>query len=198
MKKLILTLLMIGLVATTAFAAVKSGKAAPDFSLVDTKGVTHTLSDYQGKNVILEWYNPDCPYVKKHYQSDNMQNLQKKYGAEGAVWFSINSSAVGKQGHYTPDEYNQIKANSGAAPTAVLLDHDGKVGKMYGAKTTPHIFIINSEGTLVYQGAIDSDSNYSPSVIPSSENYIDTTFSALSAGAQPNGYNKPYGCSVKY
>lgn len=198
MKKILPMMMALIMATAGASAAVKTGEMVPDFTLKDTKGKKHTLSDLQGKRVILEWYNPDCPFVKKHYQSGNMQDLQEKYTDQGVVWLTINSSNYGKQGQYKPDEYDQITENSGAQPTALLLDHEGNVGKTYGAKTTPHMFIIDEEGTLVYQGAIDSDASVSQEAIAGAENYVDTVFAALDAGDVPPAYRQPYGCSVKY
>jgi len=143
------------LVSTAAWAQVASNQAAPNFTLTDSNGQKHSLSDYKGKFVVLEWFNPECPFVKKHYDSGNMPNLQKEYTSRGVVWLSINSSAPGKQGSYTPQGFNEYVKAKGASPTAVLIDADGKVGHLYGAKTTPHMFIIDPRGILIYQGAID-------------------------------------------
>ena len=200
MKTTLLTLafFLTGLI-TPVFAAVEIGKPAENFTLTDTQGKTHSLSDFKGKFVVLEWYNPDCPFVVKHYDSNNMQTLQKDYTGKGVVWLSINSSAKGKQGHYTPAEYNKIATDKKTAPTAVLLDHDGKVGKTYDAKTTPQIYIVNPEGKLIYQGAIDSKSSADAGDIANSENYVKATLdAALTGKAVTTSSTKPYGCSVKY
>ncbi len=194
----LLTLLLIGLLSPV-FAAVEVGKPAENFTLTDTQGKTHSLNDLKGKFVVLEWYNPDCPFVKKHYDGGNMQSLQKSYTDKGVVWLSINSSASGKQGYYSPEEYNKIAAEKKTAPTALLLDHDGKVGHLYGAKTTPHIFIINPEGNLIYQGGIDNKASADPADIATAENYVKSTLDSAMAGkpvAVPT--SKPYGCGVKY
>ena len=132
-----------------------SNQAAPNFTLTDTNGQKHSLSDYKGKFVVLEWFNPDCPFVKKHYNSGNMPNLQKQYTAKGVVWLSIDSSAPGEQGNYPPQGLNKFMTDKGASPTAVFVDTDGKVGHLYDAQTTPHMFVIDPKGILIYQGAID-------------------------------------------
>jgi len=200
MKTLLLTLTLsiAGLIAPV-LAAVEVGKPAEGFSLTDTDGKSHSLADFKGKYVVLEWYNPDCPFVKKHYDSGNMQKLQKEYTGKDVVWLSINSSATGKQGHYSADEYKKIATDKNTAPTALLLDHDGKVGKAYDAKTTPEIYIVNPEGNLIYKGAIDSKSTSEQADIASSENYVKSTLDAAMNG-KPVAVSstKSYGCSVKY
>lgn len=185
--------------AATAGAQAKVGEPAPAFSLVDTSGTTRSLADLRGKIVVLEWFNHDCPFVKKHYGSGNMQKLQKQYTAEGVVWLSINSSAPGKQGNVTPDEANaQVKAK-GAAPTAVLLDPDGTVGRLYGAKTTPHMFVIDQQGVVRYAGAIDSVASTDEDDVPKATNYVASTIDALRAGKPVEvASTQAYGCSVKY
>lgn len=187
------------LLASTALAFVENNALAPDFTLTDTHGKKHTLSAYRGKYVVLEWVNYDCPFIKKHYHSGNMQKLQKEFTAKGVVWLSINSSADGKQGFYTPEQINRKMAKWGAAPTAYLYDTDGTVGKTYGAQTTPHMFIINPEGRLIYQGAIDSIPSYDPADIPKADNYVADALNAALAG-KPIAVSrtKSYGCSVKY
>jgi peroxiredoxin len=193
-----LSILALGLISPI-FAAAEVGKPADSFTLSDTKGKSHSLADFKGKYVVLEWYNSECPFVKKHYDSNNMQKLQKDYTDKGVVWLSINSSAEGKQGHFSPEEFNKLIKEKKSAPTALLLDHDGKVGKLYGAKTTPHIYIINPEGSVIYQGAIDSKSSADQADIASSENYVKTTLDAAMAGKKVETTStKPYGCSVKY
>ena len=149
--------------------------------------------------MVLEWTNPDCPFVKKHYDSSNMQELQKFYTAKGVVWLSINSSAQGKQGNYTPEEWNKIIKEKKAEPTAVLLDPDGKVGKMYDAQTTPHMFRIDQQGLLIYQGAIDDKAGTDPADIPSAVNYVRKALDEAMAGKPvTTPTTKSYGCSVKY
>lgn len=180
-------------------AAVKVGEQAPDFTLTDSNGQTHSLSEYTGKYVVLEWVNYECPFVIKHYGSDNMQTLQKQLTQDGVVWLSINSSAEGKQGHFSPAEVNQKMQERGAKPTAYLLDSDGKIGKEYGAKTTPHMFVIDPDQKLVYQGAIDDNPSFDPKDIPNSKNYVLAAMNDIKAGkAVGESSTKSYGCSVKY
>lgn len=187
------------LCAATAQAEVTTGQSAPDFSLTDSNGQTHSLSQYKGKYVVLEWLNHDCPFVVKHYGSGNMQALQKEYTAKDVTWLSINSSAPGKEGNKPPAQTNQLTQDKGAAPTAVLLDENGAVGKTYGAKTTPHMFIIDPAGVLIYQGAIDSKASFDQADIASAKNYVKAALDEAMAG-QPvsDASTKSYGCSVKY
>lgn len=185
--------------ATGAQAAVKTNDMAPDFTLTDSNGQSHSLTDFRGKYVVLEWVNFDCPFVKKHYVPGNMQQLQKDMTAKDVVWLSINSSAPGKQGNYSAGEVNQIIENSGAQPTAYLFDPDGTVGKLYGAKTTPHMFVVGPEGILRYQGAIDSIPSFDSADIPKAQNYVVAAIEELAAGqAVSNPSTTSYGCSVKY
>ena len=185
--------------AAQAWAQAAVGAAAPGFTLTDTKGAAHALADFAGKPVVLEWTNPDCPFVKKHYGAKNMQALQAKYVAQGVVWLSVCSSAPGKQGHSPADEWNRILAEQGSAATALLLDPDGQVGRAYGAKTTPHLFVIDAAGTLVYDGAIDDKPSTDAADIPGARSHISEALDAVLAGAPvPVAQTKPYGCSVKY
>jgi peroxiredoxin len=182
-----------------ALAEVQVGKEAPDFVLTDTNGKTHHLSDYKGKYVVLEWYQPDCPFVRKHYNSGNMQALQKEYVSKGVVWLSIDSSAAGQEGNYPPDRLNQIATKTGSIRTALLLDADGKVGHLYGAKTTPDMYIINPQGILVYQGAIDDKPSTDLGDVRTAKNYVKTALNAVMAGQSvATTSTRPYGCSVKY
>ncbi len=175
------------------------GEAAPDFILPDSNGKGHTLSDYAGKIVILEWLNHGCPFVQKHYNSENMQKLQRMAGEKGIVWFSVISSAPGKQGYCTPDQANEVTQEKNASPAAVLLDPEGTVGKMYGAKTTPHMFIIDKEGRLVYNGAIDDIRSTSVDDVDRAKNYVRMALDDLLAGREVSvKTSQPYGCSVKY
>lgn len=175
------------------------GKPAPDFSLPDSTDKTHSLSDYKGKIIVLEWLNHGCPYVKKHYNSGNMQKLQKTYAAKGVIWFSIISSAPGKQGYQTPEEATETVKQKNAAPKAVLLDPEGTVGKLYGAKTTPHMFIIDSDGILVYNGGIDDIRSTNIDDIAKAKNYVQIALDELLAGKEVTvKTSQPYGCSVKY
>ena len=181
-------------------AAAVVGEAAPAFSLTDIKGVSHNLSDFKGKTVVLEWVNPECPFVVKHYaKSNNIPTLQKAAAADGVVWLSINSAAAGKQGDYDAAQVAAWSAKTGAAPAAYFRDSDGKIGKLYGAKTTPHIFVINPEGKLVYAGAIDSIRSADAADIAKAENYAAAALAAVKAGKPVEKANtQPYGCSVKY
>ena len=184
---------------SSAMAQIKSNEKAPDFTLQDHKGNTHILSNYQGQTVVLEWVNYDCPFVKKHYNAGNMQNLQKKYTEEGVIWLSINSSAKGKQGNFAADEITKRILDQQAEPTAYLIDEDGTVGKLYNAKTTPHMFIIDTKGTLIYQGAIDDDPSVWGSDPHQAHNYVRTVLEKHLAGLKsPIDETKAYGCSVKY
>ena len=186
-KKITLTVLT-SLIATAIFAEPPPvGSAAPDFSLPDAKGQEHSLAQYKGKYVVLEWFNPECPFVKKHYGSDNMQKLQKEYNAPGT------------EGNLTPDEAQKVANSWKTHETALLLDPDGKVGRAYGAKNTPNMVIINPEGKIVYHGAIDSKATPNPADIASSTNYVKAAFDQSLAGKSVSTpQTKPYGCSVKY
>ena len=198
--KLILTLLTC-IAATALFAteSPKNGSAAPAFSLPDANGKTHTLAESKGKYVVLEWFNPECPFVKKHYGSGNMQRLQEEFTGKGVVWMSIDSSAKGKEGNLTAEQATKQIADWKMNHTTLLLDAEGKAGQAYGAKNTPHMFIINPEGNVVYQGAIDSKATPNTADIASSTNYVKVALDeALAGKAISNASTKPYGCSVKY
>ncbi len=198
--KLFATLLTIA--ASTALIAADSpavGTTAPDFSLTDSKGKTQTVSQYKGKYVVLEWFNPECPFVKKHYGSGNMQKLQEEFTAKGVVWLSIDSSAPGLEGNLTAEQANAKMTEWKTKQTAFVLDPDGKAGRSYGAKNTPHMFVINPEGKIVYEGAIDSKATPNPSDIANSTNYVKVALEESLAGKTVSNANtKPYGCSVKY
>ena len=197
--KTILSSLAIIALSVAAYAAPEIGSKAPDFSVTDTNGKTETLSQYKGKYIVLEWTNPDCPFVHKHYDSGNMQKLQKEFTGKGVIWLSINSSADGRQGNYTPDEWNKIVKDRNAAPTAVLLDKGGVVGKAYEAKTTPHMFIINPDGNLIYEGGIDNIKSPNPADIPKATNYVQTALDEAMAGKPvTTSVSQPYGCGIKY
>ncbi len=175
------------------------GEPAPDFTLMDYDGNSHTLSSYSGKIIVLEWINHGCPFVKKHYNSGNMQSLQKAYTDKGAIWFSICSSAPGRQGYMTAEQANEITQQKEASPTAVLFDPEGTVGKLYNALTTPHMFIINKQGTLVYNGAIDDIRSTNVDDIAEAKNYVQCALDELLAGGTVSvETSQPYGCSVKY
>src|SRR3982074_2045734 len=201
MKTKSILAILTSLVATAVFAADSPpvGSAAPDFSATDSKGKTHSVSQYKGKYVVLEWFNPECPFVKKHYGSGNMQKLQEEYTGKGVVWLSVDSSAPGKEGNLTPEQAEKKLSEWKGHQTALLLDSDGKVGQSYGAKNTPHMFVINPEGKIVYEGAIDSKASPNPNDIPSSTNYVRVALDESLAGKPvTNANTKPYGCSVKY
>ncbi len=188
--------------ATTTLLALDSppvGSAAPDFSLTDAKGQTHSLSQYKGKYVVLEWFNPECPFVKKHYGSGNMQKLQEEYTRKGVVWLTIDSNAPGSEGNMTPEQAEKVAAAWKTHQTALLLDPEGKAGRAYGAKNTPNMVVISPEGKIAYEGAIDSKATPNPSDIPTSTNYVKVALDESLAGKPVTTANtKPYGCSVKY
>jgi peroxiredoxin len=179
--------------------AVRVGSPAPDFTATDTYGKSQKLSEYKGKFVVLEWHNRDCPYTHKHYASGNMQKLQKEWTGKGVVWFTVISSAPGKQGYVTADDENAYVKKVGASPTAVLLDPQGTLGRLYDAKTTPQMFIINPEGVLIYDGAIDNKPTSDQRDIAQATNYVQAALEEAMAG-KPVAVtvSRPYGCSVKY
>ena len=180
-------------------SAAKVGDKAPDFSVTDSNGKNHKLSDFKGKWVVLEWHNQGCPYVGKHYGSGNMQKLQKEWTAKGVVWLTVESSGPGQQGHVTGAQSNAYTAEKKASPTAVLLDHSGTMGQAYGAKTTPHMFVISPEGTLVYNGAIDDKPTTDQADVATAVNYVSAALTAGMAGKPiTTATSKPYGCGVKY
>jgi len=187
-------------VAGTANAKIANGTMVSDMTVTDSNGTEHNLSDFKGKRVVLEWTNDGCPYVKKHYNTNNMQDLQKEATADGdTVWLSVISSAPGKQGYVTGPEANGLTGTRGAAPTAVILDPSGNMGKTFAAKTTPHMYIIDEGGTLVYQGAIDDNSSSRTSTVAGAKNYVRAAMADLDAGrAVAEADTAPYGCSVKY
>ena len=198
-KKLLITCGLLAATSGLSFAEAQLGNAAPNFALPDTNGKTRSLADYKGKFVVLEWYQPDCPFVGKHYRSGNMQSLQKEYTSKGVIWLSIDSSAPGEEGNYPADKLNAIAAKVGAARTALLLDPDGKVGRLYGAKTTPDMYIIDPKGTLVYEGAIDNKRSTDLDDVKTATNYVKIALDAAMAGKPvPTSATRPYGCSVKY
>lgn len=182
-----------------ARAEAEIGQAAPEFTLTDIDGKAHSLSDHKGKTVVLEWTNYECPFVKKHYESGNMQGLQEEYAAKGVTWFSVNSSAPGKQGNYEPAEWKKRVADWNVKSAAVLLDPDGTVGQAYGAKTTPHMFVVDGSGTLIYRGAIDDKAGTDAAEIEGAKNYVREALDASLAGRPvAETSTKSYGCSVKY
>ena len=200
MKKMAWAVLAFAIVAAVSTAwAARVGERAPDFTATDTNGRAHKLSEYAGKFVVLEWTNRGCPYTLKHYDSGNMQRLQKEWTARGVVWLTVISSAPGKQGYVTAAEENTYLKQINGSPTAVLLDPTGALGHLYDAKTTPHMFIINPQGTLIYNGAIDDHASTDAADIPNSKNYVSLALSeALGGKPVSEPTSRPYGCSVKY
>lgn len=183
----------------SAEAAPIIGQTAPAFSVQDSSGKTRTLDEFKGKYVVLEWLNYGCPFVKKHYNSGNMQKLQKDTTAQGVIWLSVISSAPGKQGHSTPEQANENTKKHEAAPTAVLLDSDSAMGQAYHAKTTPHMFVINPEGNLIYNGAIDDKATTDLADVPIAHNYVLAALEQDKKGEKiTTPLSKPYGCTVKY
>jgi len=175
------------------------GSPAPAFTLTDTKGKQHNLADFKGKHVVLEWVNFGCPFVKKHYESGNMQATQKKAVDKGVVWLSVCSSAEGKQGHMDAADWNEEIADRKLASTAVLIDESGTVGRTYGAKTTPHMYVVNPAGVLVYKGAIDDKPSTNKDDIPGARNHVLAALDESMAGKPVSmASTTPYGCSVKY
>ena len=175
------------------------GQQAPNFTATDSRGQTQTLSNFRSKFVVLEWHNNGCPYTIKHYESGNMQSLQKQWTAKGVVWFTIISSAPGEQGYMTSPAENEYLAKMHADPTAVLMDLQGKIGHLYDAKTTPQMIIIDPSGKIIYDGAIDNRPTTEESDIKGADNYVNDALTAAMAG-RPVAVNhtRPYGCSVKY
>ena len=198
-KLLALTFTALSTAALLAAEAPKIGAPAPDFSLSDSSGKKHSLADFKGKYVVLEWFNPGCPFVQKHYKSENMQGLQKQFTSKDVVWLTIDSSAPGKEGYLTADEANKQIADWKIKSTALLLDPDGKVGHEYAATNTPHMYVVDPSGKLIYSGAIDSKPTANPDDIASSTNYVKVALEQAMAGkpvATPN--SRAYGCSIKY
>jgi len=187
------------LAPASAKAQAVVGSPAPAFVATDSHGSAHSLDRYRGKYVVLEWHNQGCPYTKKHYVSGNMQSLQKEWTAKGVVWFTVISSAPGKEGYVTDSEENAYLDQMHAAPTAVLIDADGKIGHLYGAKTTPEMYVIDPEGKLIYEGAIDDRPTPDVSDVKGADNYLSDALSESLAGKPvAKSYTRPYGCSVKY
>lgn len=183
----------------TAQAAATLNEPAPTFTGQSAEGKPINLAAYRGKTVVLEWTNHDCPFVKKHYESGNIPSLQKEAIAKDVVWLQVVSSAPGAQGHVNGATAQQLNKYRDAAPSATVLDSDGKIGRAYGAQTTPHLFIVNAAGQLVYKGGIDSIPSANPADIAKAQNYVRLALADVAAGrpvAQPS--TRPYGCSVKY
>jgi peroxiredoxin len=201
MKTKLLLTAVIASVAGALYAAdvPPVGSAAPEFSSGDANGKTQSLSQYKGKYVVLEWFNPECPFVKKHYGGGNMQKLQEDYTSKGVVWLTIDSNAPGTEGNLTADQAQKVINSWKTKQTALLIDPESKVAKLYGAKNTPNMVVISPEGKIVYEGAIDSKASPNPADIPSSTNYVKAALDESLAGKPvSNAQTKPYGCSVKY
>jgi peroxiredoxin len=198
-KTLLITCGLFAVGTGLSSAETEVGKAAPNFSLSDTTGKTRSLADFKGKYVVLEWYQPDCPFVRKHYRSGNMQSLQKDYTGKGVVWLTIDSSAPGEEGNYPAEKLNEIAKQDSAARTALLVDPTGTVGQTYGAKTTPDMYVIDPSGILLYKGAIDNKRSTDLADIKTATNYVKGVLDAAMAGKTfPTTATQPYGCSVKY
>jgi hypothetical protein len=179
--------------------AARVGDRAPDFTATDSNGKVHKLSDYSGKYVVLEWTNRGCPYTQKHYNSGNMQKLQREWTGRGVIWLTVVSSAPGKQGYVTAADENAYVKEVNAAPTAVLLDPAGTLGHLYDAKTTPHMYVVNPQGTLIYNGAIDDRPTTDVADVNGAKNYVALALGEAMAGkAATAPATRPYGCSVKY
>ena len=186
-------------VAAQAYAAATVGQKAPDFTLTDTVGKTVRLSDFKGKHVVLEWNNPGCPFVRKHYDSANMQALQKEANTKGVVWLAINSTETGHPDYLAPPKLGQWMVQQKAAASATLMDENGSVGKSYGARTTPHMYLVAPDGLLIYAGGIDSIPSARTEDIKTATNYVRQGLSEALAGKPlSQATTRPYGCSVKY
>jgi peroxiredoxin len=200
MKKLVFgAAIVVAAVMVFPSWAARVGEKAPDFTATDSNGVKEALAGYARKYVVLEWHNNGCPYVRKLYDSGNMQKLQKEWTARGVVWLTVISSAPGKQGYVTAAEENAYLKQMNAAPTAVLLDPAGKLGHLYDAKTSPHMFIIDPSGTLIYNGAIDDRPTPDPASVSGAKNYVSQALAESAAGKPVSvPTSRAYGCSVKY
>jgi hypothetical protein len=189
----------IALAAATAGNAAAPGSAAPGFSITDATGKTVQLADYKGKFVVLEWTNPECPFVRKHYSSGNMQTLQKEWGAKDVVWLAVNSTNTGSGEYKTGEQMTQWMRAQDAAPRATLIDGTSAAGRAYGAKTTPHMFVIDPSGKVVYAGAIDDKRSANPADAKTAHNYVRAALTEATAGKPVSvASTTPYGCSVKY
>ena len=199
MKRILFALLLMFILATPALSKVSVGQPAPDFTLTDSNGKSRSLSEFKGKIVVLEWNNPECPFVGKHYRSGNMQRQQADATAAGVIWLTINSSATGKQGDIDGAAANAYIAKVGAKQSAYLLDPTGRVGHLYGARTTPHMFVIDKAGVLRYMGGIDSIKSTDQDDIAKATQYIPQVLAELGAGKPVSvATAEPYGCGVKY
>ena len=199
MKQMLVAFTALAVIAAPASGAAVVGKPAPLFKAADVNGKAVSLADFRGKTVVIEWNNPECPFVKKHYGSGNMQKTQAAAAKDGVVWLTINSGAPGKQGHMNGAEAKAFLAQSGARPAAYLLDPSGVAGKAYDARTTPHMYVVNKAGTLVYAGGIDDKPTADPADVKGARNHVLAALSELKAGKPVSvPTSRPYGCSVKY
>jgi peroxiredoxin len=197
MKTVLFSTLM--LAAVPAFAAATVGQPAPTFTVADSAGKPMSLADFKGKTVVLEWVNPGCPYVRKHYDSANMQATQKAATGAGVVWLSINSTHTGASDYKKPADMAAWMKAQNAAASATLMDSDGKAGKAYGARTTPHMYIVDAKGTLVYAGGIDDKATANPADVKTAKNHVNAALADIAAGKPvAQATTRPYGCSVKY
>lgn len=195
----LLSILLSSLILISCHAGIKPGQTAPNFSAQTATGETITLDQYRGKIIVLEWFNAQCPFVGKMYSSGKMQELQKEFSERGVIWLRVISSAKDKQGHMTAEQIEQADQTMGAAPSATIIDHNGSIDRLYDAKTTPEMYIINQKGTLVYMGAIDNKPSTSPASINDGTNYVEQNLRRL-INDKPVmiKQSKPYGCSIKY
>ena len=190
---------VLALATPLAFAAVAAGQAAPDFGLTDIQGKKRSLSEFKGKYVVLEWFNSQCPFVQKHYESGNMQGLQRKYGDKGVVWLTINSTSLDSSHYRDPARSQTIVKEWKIAAAALMLDADGTVGKAYGARTTPHLWVIDPQGKVIYTGGIDDRATFRAADVQEARNYVAAALDESMAGkAVATPAAAPYGCSVKY
>ena len=191
--------LAVGSTAAYPAAQTRIGAPAPAFALTDSNGKTVSLADFKGKIVVLEWSNHECPYVRKHYGGNAMQALQKKWTAQGVVWLTLISSEPGSQGFVQPQQANKLTVDRGAAPTAVLFDPKGDVGRSYGAQVTPHMYVVKGDGTLAYMGGIDDKATTRLDDLKTAKNFVDAALTEVAAGkAVSVTTSRPYGCSIKY
>lgn len=199
MRLMVLAAIAAAVAVGPAAAQQTTGQAAGNFRLTDASGKPVALSDFRGRTVVLEWNNPGCPYVQKHYDSGNMQRLQAAAKRDGAVWLTVNSGAPGKQGHMTGPEARAFVTKAKAQPTAYLLDPEGRVGRGYAAKTTPHMYVIDGRGVLRYQGGIDDKPTADQADIKGARNHVTAALAEMKAGKPVSmAETRPYGCSVKY
>lgn len=197
--KKLLALCVLSCAAGAAGAAPSVGQPAPAFSVADASGKTVSLADFKGRTVVLEWVNPGCPYVQKHYNSANMQGTQRDAAAKGVVWLAVNSTSTDAGDYKTPAAMAQWMAQHKAAATTTLMDSDGKVGRAYGARTTPHMYIVDAAGTLVYAGGIDSKATPNPADIATATNHVKVALGEVAAGKPiSNPTTRAYGCAIKY